>query len=116
MSKKTHMDDLEDAVPISVDADNLFEAIGFETEEAAILNVKSQLYTQIITQIRERNLKQRQVSEILQTDQPRVSEIINGKLEKFTIDKLFEYAHRLKPTLRLEVQEDRRKQKKAASY
>ncbi|EGX21579.1 hypothetical protein ECSTECS1191_0154 [Escherichia coli STEC_S1191] len=39
--------------------------------------------------IQERGLTQREAAELLETTQPRVSEIINGKLDNHTIDRLF---------------------------
>ena len=58
--------------------------------------------------MRERKLTQRKIAEILGTDQSRVSEILNGKLEKFTIDKLLEYTHKLNSKIRVDVVEERR--------
>lgn len=41
--------------------------------------------------IQKRNLKQREVAEILDIKQPRVSDMYNEKIEKFSLDTLFDY-------------------------
>ncbi len=45
--------------------------------------------------IQERGLSQVKAAELLGTTQARISEIINGKLENHTIDKLFNMLNRL---------------------
>ncbi len=52
---------------------------------------------------RENKLLQKQVAEKLGIDEARVSEILRGKFESFTLDRLVSYAEKLHPNLRLNI-------------
>jgi|ERR1700690_838778 len=78
---------------IHVTRGNVFEDIGFSLEEAAILKFKSDLYAAIMKHARRYSQKQLQV--ILAEPQPRVSELLNGKIAGKSVDKLLSYAGRL---------------------
>lgn len=61
-----------------------------DPKEAGDKHVRAQLMIIIRKMIQERGLSQAKAAKLLGTTQPRVSEIINGKLNNHTIDKLFE--------------------------
>lgn len=76
---------------------NVFLDLGFEAEEAARLKAHS---TALITAkraaaeaiggwIAENGLKQAEAAKLLGVSRPRVSDAVNGKTEKFTLDALF---------------------------
>lgn len=79
---------------------NVFLDIGFEPEEAARLKadsdrqiaqsdlLKEQLRGELINWIQTKGLKHGQAAEILYVTRPRVSDVVNGKLSKFSIDSL----------------------------
>jgi len=52
--------------------------------------LKEQLMTELASWIKENNLKQEQAAEILHITRPRVSDVVNLKFSKFTIDTLVE--------------------------
>src|SRR5271166_4394177 len=79
--------------PSHITRGNVFEEIGFSLEEAAILKFKSDLYAAIMKHARRYSQKQLQV--ILAEPQPRVSELLNGKISGKSVDKLLYYAGRL---------------------
>ncbi|WP_323835815.1 helix-turn-helix domain-containing protein [Photorhabdus africana] len=58
-------------------------------------HIRAQLMVIIRKMIQERGLSQVKAAELLGTTQARISEIINGKLENHTIDKLFNMLNRL---------------------
>jgi predicted XRE-type DNA-binding protein len=72
---------------------NVFDDLGFPPEETAILKFKSDLYTAIMKHARKYSPKQLEV--ILAEPQPRVSELLNGRIANKSVDKLLEYAGRL---------------------
>ena len=74
---------------------NVFEDLGFSSEEAAVLALKTQLHTEILKVVKRRRLTPRQLEKILHVPQPRVSELLNGKISKVTSDKLAKYLHHL---------------------
>ena len=64
---------------------NIFETLGFGTEEAAGLRMRAHLMSAIRETIRETGLSQTQAAKTIGCTQPRVSDIVTGKLDKFTI-------------------------------
>jgi predicted XRE-type DNA-binding protein len=72
---------------------SVFEDLGFSPEEAVILKFKSDLYAAIMKHARKYSQKDLQV--ILAEPQPRVSELLNGKIANKSVDKLLYYAGRL---------------------
>ncbi|HEY4234891.1 MAG TPA: helix-turn-helix transcriptional regulator [Lacipirellulaceae bacterium] len=81
--------------PSHVTRGNVFADLGFSSEEAAVLAIKTQLHIEIMKVIEKRRLTPRQVEKLLQVPQPRVSELINGKISRMTADLLTKYLHRL---------------------
>jgi predicted XRE-type DNA-binding protein len=72
---------------------NIFAALGFESEEALDLKLRSDLLM-IINRIIAKH-DSRQLQEILGEDQPRISELLNGKLDKLSLNRLVRYAAKL---------------------
>jgi predicted XRE-type DNA-binding protein len=79
---------------------NVFTDLGFDPEEAAALqaeskriiseklSIKESLMIELAEWIDEKKLKQAEAAEILGVSRPRVSDVINKKSIKFTIDAL----------------------------
>lgn len=79
---------------------NIFLDIGFDEEEAVALKaeldrevaqreaLKEQLRSELTDWIQTEQLKHGQAADILQVSRPRVSDVVNGKLSKFSIDSL----------------------------
>ncbi|EJK7354901.1 XRE family transcriptional regulator [Escherichia coli] len=68
---------------------NPYASSSSSVNEASDKHIRAQLMVIIRKMIQERGLTQREAAELLETTQPRVSEIINGKLDNHTIDRLF---------------------------
>ncbi len=94
---------------------NLFRELGFPPAEADRLlagsrqqindtrALKQQLMTELSRWIAENHLKQAQAAEILMVSRPRVSDVVNMKVSKFTIDTLVEMLSRVGKPVRLAV-------------
>ena len=67
---------------------NVFEELGFAPDEAENLKVRTTLMAAIKRVIRERGLKQTAAAELFGTTQPRISQLMNGHIDEFTIDTL----------------------------
>ncbi len=67
---------------------NVFEDLGFGPEEAKNLKIRSDLMIAIHRIVEERGLKQTQAAELFGTTQPRISDVMRGKIGEFTIDSL----------------------------
>jgi predicted XRE-type DNA-binding protein len=67
---------------------NVFQDIGFTPAEAANLKLRADLMLQVRQVMRERNLTQIAAAKLFGVTQPRVSDLVRGKLHVFTIDAL----------------------------
>lgn len=95
---------------------NVFADLGFEPEEAAALKAESQriisekllikesLMTELADWIAAKKLKQADAAQILGVTRPRVSDLINKKAIKFTIDALVDMLARTGKHVQLSVQ------------
>lgn len=69
---------------------NLFAGIASSQEELSLLILKSKLWSVVTSIVTERNLTQREAAELLSVSQPRVSNMMKGQLEKFSLDFFIE--------------------------
>jgi predicted XRE-type DNA-binding protein len=73
---------------------NVFDDLGFSREEAAGLQIKAELHSKIIRQAK--HYKQAELQKILHEPQPRISDLLRGKIAKFSLETLIDYANALK--------------------
>jgi predicted XRE-type DNA-binding protein len=92
-------------------AKNVFENLGFSPEEAAALKLKADLHTKIVK--RAARYSQKQLQAILDEPQPRVSDLLRGKMSKFSLEMLVIYAEKL--GLRTEIKTRRIRSRVAAA-
>ena len=83
----------ENTKPSHITRGNVLADLGFSSEQATALKFKADLYQAILKCARKYSQKQLQV--ILGEPQPRVSELLNGKIANKSVDKLLQYAGRL---------------------
>lgn len=67
---------------------NVFDAIESDIEVVENLKIRSWLMIAIETHISKNNLTQEAAAKLMGVSQPRISDLIRGKIELFTIDKL----------------------------
>lgn len=67
---------------------NVFRDLGFSPEEAANLRLRSELMIQIRLLIKARGLTQAAAATLFGVTQPRVSNLVRGKIDLFSIDTL----------------------------
>jgi len=79
--------------PAYITRGNVLDDLRFSPEQAATLKFKADLYRAIMRHASKYSRKQLEV--ILAEPQPRVSELLNGKIAKKSVDKLLAYAGRL---------------------
>jgi len=94
---------------------NLFLELGFPPAEAKRLHMasrkqindtrrlKEQLMAELADWIAQHHLKQAEVAEILMVSRPRVSDVVNKKTAKFTIDTLVQMLSRIGKPVKLVV-------------
>ena len=67
---------------------NVFADLGFGPEEAANLKVRSRLMMQLEDYITEEGMTQVEAAAFFGTAQPRISDLVRGKIGRFSIDAL----------------------------
>ena len=94
---------------------NIFLELGFPPAEAKRLHaasrkqindtrrLKQQLMEELSAWIVEHHLKQAKATEILMVSRPRVSDVVNKKTAKFTIDTLVEMLSRVGTPVKLAI-------------
>lgn len=83
--------------------ENVFEALGFDQKEAANLNIRADLMLRLSSVIKKHGLTQKKAAEVLGISQPDVSSLVNGRIDKFTIDKLVNMLTAFGQTVELKV-------------
>ena len=69
-------------------SENIFHDLGFESVEAENLRVRAQLMTEIEKYIQEEKITQAKAAVLFGITQPRVSDLVRGKIHLFTVDTL----------------------------
>lgn len=74
---------------------NVLKDLGFPEEEAEYLRVRADLLIQIQKAIEARGLKQAEGAKLLGVGQPRVSDLVRGCLDLFSVDSLIDMLAKL---------------------
>ena len=69
--------------------------LGFAASEALEIKVKAEIYRDLLKHIQEAGLPQRELGAILGVHQPDVSNLLNGRISKFSVGKLIKFAGKL---------------------
>ena len=67
---------------------NVFRDLGYGAEEAEHLRIRSVLMATLTRLIEERELTQTEAARVFGVTQPRVSDLVRGKIDLFSIDML----------------------------
>jgi predicted XRE-type DNA-binding protein len=67
---------------------NVFRDLGFSSEEAENLKMRTDLMIQLSKLIQARRLTQAEAAGLFGVTQPRVSDLVRGKIDRFSIDTL----------------------------
>ena len=84
---------------------NVFEQLGFDPAEAAALARKSALYSKVVAMAKEQELTQKKLATVLGISQPHVSQLLGGKISRFSFEKLIEFAERLGAEVKIVVRQ-----------
>lgn len=96
-----------DAPEITPSTGNVFRDLGFPKAEAEHLLVRADLLIQLQKAIAGRGLKQAEVARMLRVTQPRVSDLLRGRIDLFSTDALIDMLARLGVGVRLVVKAPR---------
>jgi predicted XRE-type DNA-binding protein len=83
------------AIRIQRGSGNVFRDLGFPADEAAHLLIRTDLMIAIRRVLKERKLTQVRAAKLLGITQPRVSDLVRGRIDLFSIDALVDFLARL---------------------
>ncbi|MFC1530628.1 helix-turn-helix domain-containing protein [Gemmatimonadota bacterium] len=67
---------------------NVFQDLGFDPEESENLRVRGDLMIELSRLIENKGWTQEEAAEIMGVTQPRISDLVRGKIDRFSIDSL----------------------------
>ena len=79
---------MSDKLKIKRGSANVFRELGFPAEEAQNLLLRSELMTRIERHVKASGLNQKEAAAQLGVTQPRLNDLLKGKIEKFSLDAL----------------------------
>jgi predicted XRE-type DNA-binding protein len=85
---------------------DVFDSLGFSHSEASELKMRADLLDAILERVKTKNYTQSQLVQLLDEYQPAVSNLLHGKIDKVSLEKLVRYADRLgmRTTIHTEVE------------
>jgi len=90
---------------------NVFSDLGFPSEEAEYLKIRSTLMIHLRKTIEAKGMKQAEAAKLLGVTQPRISDLYKGKIHLFSIDTLVDMLARVGVHIKLVVGSSKRKLK-----
>ena len=91
---------------ITESSGNVFADLGFNDAEATILAMRAQLMCDIAKQIDKHHWTQSEAAKRFGMSQARVSDLLRGKFDKFSLDTLIQLATRAGHSVRIKVAEN----------
>ena len=88
---------------------NVFRDLGFSAEEAEHLLIRADLLIQLQKAVAARGLTQAKAAKILRVTQPRVSDLLRGRIDLFSTDTLIDMLARLGVYVRVVLKPSRRR-------
>lgn len=89
------------AVKVNRSSGNVFRDVGFPAEQAEHLLIRSELLIQLQKAIASRGMKQAEAAKALNVTQPRISDLLRGRIDLFSADTLIDMLARLGIHVRL---------------
>jgi len=93
---------------VSRSSGNVFRDLGFTSEEAEHLKIRSDLMIQLQKLITARGLRQAQAAKILGVTQPRVSDLLRGRIDLFSTDAIIDMLARFGVRVKIVLKPSRR--------
>lgn len=96
-------------VKVTRSSGNVFRDLGFPKDEAEHLLVRADLLIQIQKALKAKGVKQAEAAKVLGVTQPRVSDLVRGRTDLFSVDSLIDMLARLGVRVRLVVIRSRKR-------
>lgn len=92
---------MEDHTSVYVGSGNVFEDAGMPNAQEML--VKAELVRQICKLVEKRHLTQAQIGELLGLPQPKVSQLLRGRLTGFSSDRLMRFLMKLECDIEIRI-------------
>ena len=79
----------KEKIEVIASSGNVYADTGYRNPQEAM--AKAELALLIIDAIKKKKLTQKEAAELIGIDQPKISDIVRGRLSGFTIDRLFRF-------------------------
>ena len=96
------------AIRVRRSSGNIFRDLGFSRQEAEHLKIRSDLMIRLTRLIEARRLTQAQAARLFGVTQPRISDLVRGKIDRFSVDSLIEMLGRAGARITILVRPGRR--------
>jgi predicted XRE-type DNA-binding protein len=107
--RKEEREKMPNGKPVSkpghVTKGDIFDDLGLSPEESLEAKIKSDLWKDLVLHIEKRSLDQASLKKILKIHQPDVSNLLKGKISKFSTGKLIQFAVRLNLGVHVQLKE-----------
>lgn len=91
------------SIDVTQGSNNIFEDLGFNAAEAANLKVRADLMLDLGNYIELQGWTQEQAADFFGEPQPRISNLMNGEISRFSVDKLLNMLGRAGMQVNVEV-------------
>jgi len=99
----------ESSLKVTPSTGNVFRDLGFPAEEAEHLLIRADLLIQLQKVLTARGLTQAKAAKLLRVTQPRVSDLLRGRIDLFSTDSLIDMLARLGVHVRFVLKPSRRR-------
>ena len=88
---------------ITESSGNVFADLGFESPEAAVLEMRAKLMSDLREYIQSRRMTQVQAAKLLKIGRSRVTDLMSGRWQEFSLEMLITLAARIGRKVTLEL-------------
>jgi len=99
----------QSSLKVTPSTGNVFRDLGFPAEEAEHLLIRADLLIQLQKVLAARGLTQAKAAKLLRVTQPRVSDLLRGRIDLFSTDSLIDMLARLGVHVRFVLKPSRRR-------
>ena len=103
----------KNSLKVTPSSGKVFRDLGFSADETEHLLIRADLLIQLQKAIASRGLTQAKAAKILRVTQPRVSDVLRGRIDLFSTDSIIDMLARLGVHVRFVLKSSRRRLKVA---
>lgn len=93
----------EEKIQVTKGSDNVFEDLGFSPIEAMNLKIRTDLIIELRSFILEKGWTQSEAAQFFNETQPRISNLMNVDISRFSVDKLLKMIAKANMKVKLDV-------------